>query len=161
LHLSRPRPHSVRGRLPRAELSGPRAGDVPGALGLSTPGPHGDAGGGGADGALPLLGRGLVHHRPGLPHRRRSAGAMKLIPFGLPGREKPGLILEDGTRIDASAFGSDYGEAFFGGDGLARLRDWAAANAARAPRVAPTTRLGPPVLRPSKIVRIGLNHRDP
>jgi 2,4-didehydro-3-deoxy-L-rhamnonate hydrolase len=85
---------------------------------------------------------------------------MKLIRFGDPGREKPGLQLEDGTRVDASAFGSDYDEAFFGGGGLARLREWSAANAARAPRVAAGTRLGPPVARPSKIVCIGLNYRD-
>jgi len=85
---------------------------------------------------------------------------MKMIRFGEPGREKPGLQLEDGTRIDASGFGSDYGEAFFGGDGLARLRQWAAANAAGAPRVPAGTRLGPPVARPSKIVCIGLNYRD-
>jgi len=85
---------------------------------------------------------------------------MKLIRFGDPGREKPGLQLEDGTRIDASAFGSDYDEAFFGGGGMARLREWSAANAARAPRVAPGARLGPPVARPSKIVCIGLNYRD-
>ena len=85
---------------------------------------------------------------------------MKLIRFGEAGREKPGLQLEDGTRVDASAFGSDYDEAFFGGGGLARLREWSAANAARAPRVAPGTRLGPPVARPSKIVCIGLNYRD-
>ena len=85
---------------------------------------------------------------------------MKLIRFGDPGSEKPGLQLEDGTRVDASAFGSDYDEAFFGAGGLARLREWSAANAARAPRVAPGTRLGPPVARPSKIVCIGLNYRD-
>jgi 2-keto-4-pentenoate hydratase/2-oxohepta-3-ene-1,7-dioic acid hydratase in catechol pathway len=85
---------------------------------------------------------------------------MKLIRFGEPGREKPGLQLEDGARVDASAFGSDYDEAFFGGGGLARLREWAAAHAPGAPRVAPGTRLGPPVVRPSKIVCIGLNYRD-
>jgi 2,4-diketo-3-deoxy-L-fuconate hydrolase len=85
---------------------------------------------------------------------------MKLIRFGDPGREKPGLQLEDGTRIDASSFGSDYDEAFFGGDGLTRLRAWSAANAARAPRVPGGTRLGPPITRPSKLVCIGLNYRD-
>ena len=85
---------------------------------------------------------------------------MKLIRFGPSGQERPGLQLEDGTRVDASAIGSDYDEAFFGGNGLARLREWSAANAARAPRVAPGTRLGPPVARPSKIVCIGLNYRD-
>ncbi|MBI2685325.1 MAG: fumarylacetoacetate hydrolase family protein [Acidobacteria bacterium] len=85
---------------------------------------------------------------------------MKLIRFGNPGAEKPGLQLTDGRRIDASAFGSDYDEAFFGGDGLARLAAWAAANAASAATVDLGTRLGPCVARPSKIVCIGLNYAD-
>ena len=84
---------------------------------------------------------------------------MKLIRFGEPGRERPGLQLADGSRVDASAFGSDYDEAFFGGDGLDRLAAWAR-DAARAPRIDPSTRLGPPIGRPSKIVCIGLNYRD-
>ena len=85
---------------------------------------------------------------------------MKLIRFGDPGAERPGLQLEDGSRIDASAFGEDYDERFFGSGGLERLRAWAGRDAARAPRVAPGARLGPPVARPSKIVCIGLNFRD-
>jgi 2,4-didehydro-3-deoxy-L-rhamnonate hydrolase len=85
---------------------------------------------------------------------------MKLIRFGNPGAEKPGLQLADGRWIDASGFGSDYDEAFFGGDGLARLAAWADANAATAPTVDPGTRLGPCVARPSKIVCIGLNYAD-
>lgn len=85
---------------------------------------------------------------------------MKLIRFGDPGNERPGLLLSDGTRIDASVFGSDYNEAFFASDGLARLRDWAAKNAASAPSVNNSVRLGPPICRPSKIVCIGLNFRD-
>ncbi len=85
---------------------------------------------------------------------------MKLIRFGEAGKERPGLISSDGTRIDASGFGSDYVEAFFAGDGLNRLREWAAKNAASAPRVDKSVRLGPPVTRPSKIVCIGLNYRD-
>jgi len=39
---------------------------------------------------------------------------MRLIRFGELGQEKPGVLLKDGSRIDASAFGSDYDEAFFG-----------------------------------------------
>jgi 2,4-didehydro-3-deoxy-L-rhamnonate hydrolase len=85
---------------------------------------------------------------------------MKLIRFGDPGKERAGLLLNNGTRIDASAFGSDYNEAFFASDGLTRLRDWSAKNAASAPVVSPHTRLGPPICRPSKIVCIGLNFRD-
>jgi 2-keto-4-pentenoate hydratase/2-oxohepta-3-ene-1,7-dioic acid hydratase in catechol pathway len=85
---------------------------------------------------------------------------MKLIRFGSPEHEKPGLLLDDGRRIDASGFGSDYDERFFGGDGLARLADWAKANAATAPTVDASVRLGPCIARPSKIVCVGLNYSD-
>ena len=84
---------------------------------------------------------------------------MKLIRFGAPGAEKPGLILDDGTRIDASAFGEDYDERFFAADGLQRLQAWAERHAASAPSVPENTRLGPPICRPSKLICIGLNYR--
>jgi 2,4-didehydro-3-deoxy-L-rhamnonate hydrolase len=85
---------------------------------------------------------------------------MKLIRFGERGQEKPGVLLNDGSRVDASAFGSDYDEAFFGSGGLAKLQSWLGKNASSAPRVALSLRLGSPVCRPSKIVCIGLNYRD-
>jgi len=85
---------------------------------------------------------------------------MKLIRHGEPGRERPGLQLDNGERIDASAFGQDYDEAFFGGGGLRTLHEWASRDARRAPRVPIEARLGPPIGRPSKIVCIGLNFRD-
>jgi 2,4-diketo-3-deoxy-L-fuconate hydrolase len=84
---------------------------------------------------------------------------MKLIRFGDPGKEKPGLLLPDGARVNASGFGSDYNESFFENDGLAALPKWFDANGAAAPRVASSVRLGPPIDRPSKIVCIGLNYR--
>lgn len=85
---------------------------------------------------------------------------MKLVRFGEPGRETPGLIMEDARRLDISAFVSDYDEMFFANDGLSRLEDWLQENAASAPRVARAVRLGSPISRPSKIVCIGLNFRD-
>src|SRR5262245_7277765 len=85
---------------------------------------------------------------------------MKLIRFGEVGRERPGVQLPDGTRVDASRFAGDSDEAAFGGDGLQRLRGWCDKEAANAPRVSIGTRLGPPICRPSKIVCIGLNFRD-
>jgi 2-keto-4-pentenoate hydratase/2-oxohepta-3-ene-1,7-dioic acid hydratase in catechol pathway len=85
---------------------------------------------------------------------------MKLIRFGEAGRERPGVQLPDGARIDASQFGADYDETFFGDDGVERLRGWCEREAARAPRVPPAVRLGPPIGRPSKIICIGLNYRD-
>ena len=84
---------------------------------------------------------------------------MKLIRFGEPGSERPGLLLEDGGRVDVSGFGEDYGESFFGADGLDRLRRWSLAQARSAPRVPEGVRWAPPIQRPSKIVCIGLNYR--
>jgi 2,4-diketo-3-deoxy-L-fuconate hydrolase len=85
---------------------------------------------------------------------------MKLIRFGAPGREMPGLLLGDDVRVDASSFGSDWDERFFATDGLARLATWTREHAATAPRVPEGTRLGSCVARPSKIVCIGLNYAD-
>jgi 2-keto-4-pentenoate hydratase/2-oxohepta-3-ene-1,7-dioic acid hydratase in catechol pathway len=85
---------------------------------------------------------------------------MKLIRHGEPGREWPGVQLVDGSRIDASGFGEDYDEGFFGNSGLARLGAWVDCEGGRAPRVPAGTRLGPPIRRPSKIVCIGVNFRD-
>ncbi len=82
---------------------------------------------------------------------------MKLIRFGQPGEEKPGLILEDGKRVDVSAFGEDYDEKFFGTDGISRLAEWVKGQA-DLPQVADDVRLGPSISRPSKIVCIGLNY---
>lgn len=85
---------------------------------------------------------------------------MKLIRFGERGREKPGLLLAGGVRVDASGAFRDYDEAFFGSGGLEELGAWARRQAESAPRVGPGLRLGPPVARPSKIVCIGLNYLD-
>jgi 2-keto-4-pentenoate hydratase/2-oxohepta-3-ene-1,7-dioic acid hydratase in catechol pathway len=85
---------------------------------------------------------------------------MKLIRFGVAGQEKPGVLLKDGARVDASALGADYNEAFFGNGGLAELGSWLGKASSTAPRIAPSVRLGPPICRPSKIVCIGLNYRD-
>ena len=83
---------------------------------------------------------------------------MKLIRFGNPGNEKPGVQMEDGSRIDVSAFGEDYGELFFGTGGIERLKAWLLENGDDCPRVSEDTRLGPPLVRPSKIVCVGLNY---
>jgi 2-keto-4-pentenoate hydratase/2-oxohepta-3-ene-1,7-dioic acid hydratase in catechol pathway len=86
---------------------------------------------------------------------------MRLIRFGTPGNERPGLLLEDGTRLDASAAASDYDEAFFVSGGLDRLGRWFRdGGKEHAPRVDGGMRLGPPVARPSKIVCVGLNYLD-
>jgi 2,4-diketo-3-deoxy-L-fuconate hydrolase len=85
---------------------------------------------------------------------------MKLLRCGAAGRERPCVQLPDGRRIDASGFGEDYDEPFFGGDGLPRLARWVAKSAERAPVIGDDVRIGPPLRRPSKIVCVGLNYRD-
>jgi len=85
---------------------------------------------------------------------------MRLIRFGEPGDERPGLLATDGARVNVSDFGEDWNEAFFGSDGLDRLSRWADEHLASAPRVSDSERLGPPIARPSKIICIGLNYAD-
>jgi 2-keto-4-pentenoate hydratase/2-oxohepta-3-ene-1,7-dioic acid hydratase in catechol pathway len=85
---------------------------------------------------------------------------MNLIRFGEAGKEKPGALLRDGTRVDVSQFVSDYDERFFAEDGLGALRQWLDRNESTAPRASSSIRLGPPICRPSKIVCIGLNYVD-
>lgn len=93
---------------------------------------------------------------------------MKLIRFGDPGREKPGILLADGRRVDVSTFGEDYNEAFFESGGVERLREWIlkksdvspAGSLHELPQISNSVRLGPPVCRPGKIVCIGFNYKD-
>lgn len=83
---------------------------------------------------------------------------MKLIRFGKAGNEKPGVQLQNGSRIDVSGFGQDYDENFFGNEGIKKLSDWLKDNEETCPEVAENERLGPPLMRPSKIVCVGLNY---
>ena len=83
---------------------------------------------------------------------------MKLIRFGTSGNEKPGVLLVDGTKLDVSAFGMDYNEAFFENNGIDQLRNWLNDNKPHCPKINNETRLGPPLARPSKLVCVGLNY---
>lgn len=86
---------------------------------------------------------------------------MKLLRHGPKGAEKPGLQLEDGTRLDASGFGMDWNSNFFADPAnLDRLDAWLGANRETAPRLASDSRLGSAVARPGKLICIGLNFSD-
>jgi 2-keto-4-pentenoate hydratase/2-oxohepta-3-ene-1,7-dioic acid hydratase in catechol pathway len=82
---------------------------------------------------------------------------MKLIRFGTVGNEKPGVQLQDGTRIDVSDFIKDYNEEFFDSNGIQNLKKWLKKNQPNCPLIRQSTRLGAPLARPSKIVCVGLN----
>lgn len=83
---------------------------------------------------------------------------MKLIRFGALGKEKPGVQLQEGTRLDVSQFIQDYDEAFFGTVGIEKLKVWLEKNKDHCPKVPDTVRLGAPMARPSKIICVGLNY---
>ena len=84
---------------------------------------------------------------------------MKLIRFGGPGKEKPGIIINE-KWFDVSAFGEDYNEHFFENGGPKRLGEFVEENKTSLKEVSPETRLGPCTARPSKIICIGLNYID-
>ncbi len=83
---------------------------------------------------------------------------MKLIRFGEPGREKPGVEQEGGQRIDLSDAIVDYTPEFFASGGLEQVKALVAGST-NFPSVAAGVRLGPPVARPHKFIAIGLNYR--
>jgi 2-keto-4-pentenoate hydratase/2-oxohepta-3-ene-1,7-dioic acid hydratase in catechol pathway len=84
---------------------------------------------------------------------------MKLLRFGKPGTEKPGIAV-DGKHLDVSAFGEDYTEEFFANDGLNRLSQWLDENLPNCPEISEAERLAAPIYKPGKIVCIGLNYKD-
>jgi len=83
---------------------------------------------------------------------------MKLIRFGETKREKPGILTEEGERIDVSAFVNDYNEQFFREEGIKSLSEWLSKNKNSCPLVSEYVRWGVPLARPSKIVCVGLNY---
>jgi 2-keto-4-pentenoate hydratase/2-oxohepta-3-ene-1,7-dioic acid hydratase in catechol pathway len=82
---------------------------------------------------------------------------MKLVRYGPPGREKPGLIDADGVLRDLSRKVDDID-----GDALApvSLSGLRKLDVRRLPVVKGKPRLGPCVATPSKFVAIGLNFSD-
>jgi len=94
-----------------------------------------------------------------LVHSKKKIN-MKLIRFGKAGKEKPGIQLENGQRIDISSFGEDYTEDFFATEGISRLSAWLKNNQQSAFVVDAAERLGAPIVRPSKLICIGLNYSD-
>lgn len=85
---------------------------------------------------------------------------MKLIRYGKPGEEKPGLLLPDGRRIDVSAVTPDFDPDFFASAGLSALQAWVDGGARGGREISLDARLGPPVARVGKLICVGLNFRD-
>jgi 2,4-didehydro-3-deoxy-L-rhamnonate hydrolase len=83
---------------------------------------------------------------------------MKLIRFGNPGNEKPGVVIND-KRYDVSQLLRDFDEDFFAGNGIESLKAVLDKNPS-LPEVAEDIRWASPVSKPSKIICIGLNYAD-
>src|SRR5690348_8625763 len=81
---------------------------------------------------------------------------MKLLRYGPPGQEKPGLLDRQGQLRDLSGVFGDINGENLSPASLDRLR---ALDLASLPPVSGSPRLGPCVGGVSKIVAIGLNYR--
>ena len=85
---------------------------------------------------------------------------MKLIRFGEFKKEKPGVVLSDGSRKDLSGYFADWDHNFFAGNGLKKLTEILKTEMGKLPDVSQDIRLGCCVARPGKVVCIGLNYSD-
>jgi len=82
---------------------------------------------------------------------------MKLVRFGTPGAEKPGILDAQGTIRDASGLVADWNGATLSPQSLERAR---AADLASLPAVPAGVRLGSCVARPGNFIAVGLNFAD-
>ncbi|HEY2255937.1 MAG TPA: fumarylacetoacetate hydrolase family protein [Variovorax sp.] len=82
---------------------------------------------------------------------------MKLVRYGNPGKEKPGLVDDQGQLRDLSAVVDDIGPAQLGDAALAKLRKL---KVDKLPLVKGKPRHGCPVAQVGKFIAIGLNYVD-
>ena len=82
---------------------------------------------------------------------------MKLLRYGPPGLEKPGMLDSAGTIRDLSGVVPDIAGSVLSPEGLNRL---AAVDPATLPAVVGRPRLGPPVSGMKQLLCIGLNYAD-
>jgi 2,4-diketo-3-deoxy-L-fuconate hydrolase len=82
---------------------------------------------------------------------------MKLLRYGSPGQEKPGILAPDGEIRDLSGHVSDHAGAALLPEAIERLRN---IDIATLPRVSGRPRMGPCVGKVGKFVCIGLNYSD-
>lgn len=82
---------------------------------------------------------------------------MKLVRYGNPGKEKPGLVDDNGQLRDLSAVITDIGPAQLGDAAIAKLRKL---KIDKLPLVRGKPRFGCPVSHVGKFIAIGLNYAD-
>lgn len=82
---------------------------------------------------------------------------MKLLRFGPPGAEKPGILDADGQIRDLSSLISDVDGSVIGPAGLGRIEEF---DLQALPVVGGDVRLGPCIGKVGKFLCIGLNYKD-
>ena len=82
---------------------------------------------------------------------------MKLVRYGKPGKEKPGLIDAEGKLRDLSSIVKDIGAEQLSPAALAKISK---VKADKLPLVKGTPRFGSPVANVGKFIAIGLNYTD-
>jgi 2-keto-4-pentenoate hydratase/2-oxohepta-3-ene-1,7-dioic acid hydratase in catechol pathway len=82
---------------------------------------------------------------------------MKLLRYGNPGQERPGILDNEGKVRDLSAIISDLDGSTLSAEGLARI---AACDIQSLPVVSDPIRFGPCVAKVGKFICIGLNYAD-
>lgn len=82
---------------------------------------------------------------------------MKLVRFGAPGAEKPGIVDADGIIRDLSGSIADFAGAALDPESLEKLRS---VDITALPIVPNGVRLGPPIAGTRNFVAIGLNYAD-
>lgn len=86
---------------------------------------------------------------------------MYLMRIGAPGAETPAARVDDETYVDLSDVVQDFDEAFFGADGVERIRPVVEERIAAGRTAAlDDERIGSPIARPHQILCIGLNYSD-
>ncbi len=87
---------------------------------------------------------------------------MKLVRFGEKNDECPGVLDEEwDVIIEVTALCEDFNEEFFSDIGIKKLKQFLKMQEGLLPEYdLKSTRLAPPVARPSKIICIGLNYSD-
>ena len=82
---------------------------------------------------------------------------MKLVRYGAPGKEKPGIVDADGKIRDLSKVVKDIDGEMLASGGLAKIKK---ANIKRLKAVSGKPRLGPCISKVGNFIAIGLNYSD-
>jgi 2,4-diketo-3-deoxy-L-fuconate hydrolase len=81
--------------------------------------------------------------------------------IGEPGAERPVARIDADTYVDVSDLTTDFDEAFFGGDGVERIRPVVTDRMAEGHvDTFRGERIGAPIARPHQIICVGLNYSD-